>query len=114
MDAYARDCYERKAEDLLIRYDCRVVDFVRDEKGIYGIGIIDQSEAVTREICIPGRINNAYQMLITRADRLSDTDIPPAVLQPLFANRSVFGCDCVEDAYRQLIHHKMLDRAGLC
>ena len=113
MDAYAHDCYERKAADLFVRYDCRVVDFLRDEKGIYGIGISDQSEAVTREVGIPWCRNDDYQILITRPDRLSDTGIPPAVLQPLFANRSVFGCDCVEDVYRQLIHHIMLDRAGL-
>jgi hypothetical protein len=95
MDAYARDCYEREAEDLLIRYDCRVVDFLRDEKGIYGIGIIDQSEseAVAREIGIQGRSNYTYQALITRPDRLLDTDAPPALLQPLVSTRWVVGAN---------------------
>jgi Cu/Ag efflux pump CusA len=99
MDAYARDCYEREAEDLLVRYDCRVVDFLRDGKGIYGIG---------REI-------NACQTLITRPDRLSDTDTSLAVLQPLFSTcgRSVLGGDYVEEDFRRLIHHQMLDQAGL-
>jgi hypothetical protein len=106
MDAYARDCYERQAEDLLIRDDCRVVDFLRDEKGIYGIGFIDQSEAVAREI-------NADKTLITRPDRLSDTDTQLAVLQPLFSTRgrSVFGGDYIEEAYRRVIHLRMLGGA---
>jgi hypothetical protein len=29
-----------------------VVDFVRDEKGTYGIGLIDQSETAAREVGI--------------------------------------------------------------
>ena len=114
MDAYARDYYERKAEDLLVRYDCRVVDFVRDEKGIYGIGLIDHSQAVTREVGIPWCRNDDYQILITRPDRLSDSYSQLAVLQPLFSTRNRLGaCDCVEEVYRRLIHHKMLDQAGL-
>ena len=114
MDAYARDYYEREAANLLVRYDCHVVDFVRDEKGTYGIGLIDQSETVAREVGMPWRRNDDYQTLITRPDRLSATDTPLAVLQPLFATRIRSGsCNCVEEFYRRLIHHKMLDRAGL-
>jgi hypothetical protein len=74
MDAYARDYYEREAANLLVRYDCHVVDFVRDEKGTYGIGLIDQPETVARELGMPWRRNDDYQILITRPDRLSDTD----------------------------------------
>ena len=68
----------------MIRYDCRVVDFLRDEKGIYGISFIDQSEAVAREI-------RASQILITRPDRLSDTDTQLAVLQPLCPSSEFLG-----------------------
>lgn len=93
----------------MIRYDCRVVDFLRDEKGIYGIGFIDQLEAATREI-------NADKTLITRPDRLSDTDTQLAILQPLVSprGRSVFGGNSIEEAYRRVIHLRMLSRASPC
>jgi hypothetical protein len=105
------DHFEREAEDLLIRYDCRVVDFLRDEKGIYGIGIVDQSEAVAAKVGMPW-CNYNYLTLITRPDRLSATEIPPTVLQPLLLTRSVLGI-FVEEVYRGLIHHKILEQAGL-
>jgi hypothetical protein len=111
MDAYARDYYERKAEDLLNQYDCRIVDFLRDEKGIYGISFIDQSEAAAGEI-------DPNKALITRPDRLPDTntDTALAVLQPLFSTRgrSVFGVNYIEEAYRRVIHLTMLGRALPC
>lgn len=88
------------------------VDLLRDGRGVYGIGIIEDYQHE------PDKVLTPPTRLILRPDCMAAHDdglpCPRAVLQKIAGGfrRGPF-CRSVEEGLRQLIHHAALRRSGL-
>ena len=86
------------------------VDLLRDGRGVYGIGIIEDCQHE------PDTVLTSPTRLILRPDRMAADDggLPRAVLQKIAGGfrRGPFYRS-VEEGLRQVIHHAALRRSGL-
>jgi hypothetical protein len=92
----------------------KVVDLLRDGRGVYGIGVIDHCELAIA--C--GRDLEIWQpppALILRPDMLAVPERPyKAALQKITGGfRDGMFSHCVEEHLRKLIHYRMLHTTGL-
>ena len=82
------------------------VELLRDGKGVYGIGAVDEVE-----------IDHRSRNLILRSDRLSEYETRFSgypILQKISGGfRHGMFCHTSEEQLRRVIHHRMLHRAGL-
>jgi hypothetical protein len=79
------------------------VQLLKDRKGIYGIGVVDEIK----------RFNPETPEIVLRPDLLLDDSSPTAALQMLTGGslRRLFKC-CTEEMLRRVIHEEMLWREG--
>lgn len=98
----------------------KVVDLLRDGRGVYGIGVPDAIDH--RELAIAcGRDSEVWQppppALILRPDMLAVPEPPypsKAALQKITGGfRHGMFSHCIEEHLRKLIHYWMLHTAGL-
>lgn len=101
-----------------LRTEARPIELLRDERGVYGIGVSDlfdfEAVALSCGIEPEGGWYHAPRAFILRPDRFAGTEPRRAVLQKIFGGyrRSIFSRSN-EEHFRRFIHHRALWRAGL-